>query len=257
MQYAIVSVAAALTSGLTLFSGFGLGTILMPVFALFFPIDVAVAVTAIVHLLNNLFKLILLGKYANKGVVLKFGIPGILAAALGAWVLVWFSNLEPLASYRIGETDCYITPVKIFISILMMIFASLEISPKLEDISFGNELLPLGGFLSGFFGGISGHQGALRSAFLLKCNLTKESFIATGVVIACIVDVSRITVYTSRFVLEFTEENVLLLLVAIVSAFLGVLIANRFVKKVTMRIVRVLVSVLLFGIAIGLGSGAI
>jgi hypothetical protein len=34
-------------SGLTLFPGFGLGTLLMPAFALFFPIEVAVAATAI------------------------------------------------------------------------------------------------------------------------------------------------------------------------------------------------------------------
>jgi len=36
-------------SGLTLFSGFGLGTLLMPTFVLFFPIEVAVAATAIVY----------------------------------------------------------------------------------------------------------------------------------------------------------------------------------------------------------------
>lgn len=37
----IICLAAFLTSILTFFSGFGLGTILMPVFALFFPVDVA------------------------------------------------------------------------------------------------------------------------------------------------------------------------------------------------------------------------
>jgi len=39
---------------------------LLPVFALFFSIDLAIAMTAIVHLLNNFFKLTLLGKYADK-----------------------------------------------------------------------------------------------------------------------------------------------------------------------------------------------
>jgi hypothetical protein len=37
MELVLIGLAALLTSGLTLFSGFGLGTILMPVFALFFP----------------------------------------------------------------------------------------------------------------------------------------------------------------------------------------------------------------------------
>lgn len=54
MEYIIVCIVALLGSGLTLFSGFGLGTILVPVFALFFPIDLAIALTAIVHFLNNL-----------------------------------------------------------------------------------------------------------------------------------------------------------------------------------------------------------
>lgn len=39
----MIGVAALLTSDLTLFSGFGLGTIPMPVFALFFPVPLAIA----------------------------------------------------------------------------------------------------------------------------------------------------------------------------------------------------------------------
>ncbi len=57
MEFVVIPVVALLASLLTFFSGFGLGTILLPVFALFFPVDIAVALTAIVHLLNNLFEL--------------------------------------------------------------------------------------------------------------------------------------------------------------------------------------------------------
>ncbi|MEK9138207.1 MAG: sulfite exporter TauE/SafE family protein, partial [Bacteroidota bacterium] len=59
MEYLIVCTIALLASGLTLFSGFGLGTLLLPAFILFFPPDVAVGMTAIVHFLNNIFKLVL------------------------------------------------------------------------------------------------------------------------------------------------------------------------------------------------------
>lgn len=55
MELVLIGVAAFLTSGLTLFSGFGLGTILMPVFALFFPVPLAIAATAVVHFANNIF----------------------------------------------------------------------------------------------------------------------------------------------------------------------------------------------------------
>ena len=68
---------------MTLFSGFGLGTLLLPVMVLFFPVDLAIALTAVVHALNNLFKCWLLGRHADGAVVLKFGLPAILAALLG------------------------------------------------------------------------------------------------------------------------------------------------------------------------------
>ena len=84
LPYLLPSLAAFLAAGLTFFSGFGLGTLLLPVFALFFPLEVAIGLTAVVHLANNLFKLALLGKYANLGVVLRFGIPALLAALLEA-----------------------------------------------------------------------------------------------------------------------------------------------------------------------------
>lgn len=48
MEYVLVAVAALSISTLTLYSGFGLGTLLMPVFALFFPVEVAVVATAVV-----------------------------------------------------------------------------------------------------------------------------------------------------------------------------------------------------------------
>ena len=49
MELILIGLAALFTSALTLFSGFGLGTILMPVFALFFPLPLAIAATAVVR----------------------------------------------------------------------------------------------------------------------------------------------------------------------------------------------------------------
>jgi hypothetical protein len=45
--------------------------------------------------------------------------------------------------------------------------------------------------------------------------------------------------------------------VAFIVAFLGVFLANRYLRKVTMRGVQIIVSVMLFGIALGLRSGLI
>ncbi len=257
MEYLLVPLAALFTSGLTLFTGFGLGTLLMPVFALFFPLDLAVAMTAVVHLLNNLFKLAMLGRRADAGVVWRFGVPAILAALLGAGLLVWLSDLQPLATYRWGGRTFEVTPVKLTMAWLMVGFAVIEALPRFEKLSFDRRYLPLGGVLSGFFGGLSGHQGALRSAFLVRSGLTREAFIATNVVIACLVDFTRLSIYAAHFTTAGIGENVGLLGLATLAAFLGAFLGNRLVEKITLRTVQLLVSLLLFLIAVGLGAGLV
>lgn len=62
MAFVVIPIVALLASLLTFFSGFGLGTILLPAFAIFFPVNIAVALTAIVHLLNTIFKFGLVGR---------------------------------------------------------------------------------------------------------------------------------------------------------------------------------------------------
>ena len=257
MEYVIICSAAFATSTLTLFSGFGLGTLLMPAFAIFFPVDIAITLTAIVHFLNNLFKFSLLGKYADRNVVLKFGIPAIVAAFLGAWVLIAVSDIPPLISYKFFGHNATVMPVKLAVALLMIFFALFETIPSFQNVSIDKKYLPLGGLLSGFFGGLSGNQGAFRSAFLVKCGLSKESFIGTGVIIVCLVDFSRLFVYSVHFASVGIQNNISLLLAATLSAFLGAWLGNRLVKKVTMRVVQIIVSILLFVIAIGLGSGVI
>ena len=75
MELVLIGVAPLLTSGLTMLSGFGLGTILMPVFALFFPLPLAIAATAVVHFANNLLKFGLIARQADWPVVAKFSMP--------------------------------------------------------------------------------------------------------------------------------------------------------------------------------------
>src|SRR5262245_60517510 len=116
MSLIIIAVAAFGASCLTFFSGFGLGTILMPVFALFFPLESAIALTAIVHFLNNALKLALLWKQANWGIVLRFGLPAFLAAVIGAEFLEMLQSMPPIIEYHSGEKVMTITFVKLVIA---------------------------------------------------------------------------------------------------------------------------------------------
>lgn len=256
-EYIIICLVALFGSGLTLFSGFGLGTILVPVFALFFPIDVAITLTAIVHFLNNIFKLALLGKNADRKVIIKFGIPSIIAAFIGAYLLIYVTKLQPLFIYTLYDKTFYIIPVKLTIGVLLFVFALFDIVPKLNKLQFDTKYLPLGGLLSGFFGGLSGNQGALRTAFLIRTNLTKEAFIATGVVIACLVDISRLTVYSNQIIRFGDQLNYSLIISATLSAFIGAYFGNKLLKKVTIKTIQYLVATMLIVFAILLGLGII
>ncbi len=109
--------------------------------------------------------------------------------------------------------------------------------------------------MSGFFGGLSGMQGALRSAFLVRAALSKEAFIATGVVVACLIDVSRLGVYTQTFLHERAQIDYWVLIAAVLSAFAGAALGNRYLRTITMKGIQRIVAGMLFGIAFGLISG--
>ena len=123
MDYLLICVTAVLVSGVTLFSGFGLGTVLMPVFALFFPVPVAIAATAVVHLANNLFKAVLIGRRTDWAVVLRFGIPAAIAAIAGASLLTAFAGLPAMATYSLNGQSHEVTIVKAVIGLLIVVFA--------------------------------------------------------------------------------------------------------------------------------------
>ena len=257
MELAIICLAAFIASGLTLFSGFGLGTLLMPVVAVFFPLEVAVAMTAVVHLANNLFKLLLLGRGADARVLLRFGIPAVLFAWIGAALLVDLSLGDAAIEYSLLGHALSTSVLNLILGSLVLLFIVLELLPAMGRLSFDSKYLPLGGVLSGFFGGLSGHQGAFRSMFLIKANLSKEAFIATGVLIAVLVDMTRLLVYGIDLFSERQEIDWVVVAVASLSAFIGALLGRRLLKKITLRSVQLLVSAMLALIAIGLIFGLI
>jgi uncharacterized protein len=253
----VVCIVALLASGLTFFSGFGLGTLLLPAFALFMPLQQAVAATAVVHLLNGLFKLALLREHIDRSVLIRFGLPALLAALLGAWVLSALGALPALHAYTAFGHRFEVFPLKLIIGVLLLAFALIELVPKLRDLEFDPRWLPLGGALSGFFGGLSGMQGALRSAFLARSGLDKQAFVATGAAIACVIDVSRLAVYATTLLAVFGTLDHGLLAGAVLAAFAGAWLGNRLLHKTTLRGLQRIVAAMLFVFALGLVVGAL
>ena len=257
MEILIIAIAAVGASLLTFFSGFGLGTILLPVFVLFFPVDLAIGMTAVVHFLNNIFKTGLIGRHAVRDVVIKFGLPALFTAFIGAWLLTYFADFPIRIAYKLFDYPVSTSLVNVVIGILLLFFAIYELLPVRRKQKPTTPTLVWGGMLSGFFGGLSGHQGALRSAFLIRMGLSKEAFIATGIIISLFVDVSRLSVYWTHMPISDIGENITVLGVAIISAFVGAVLGRRLLLKVTMRALQYVVAAGISVIAILLIFGVL
>ena len=258
----ILTLVAFGVSILTFFAGFGLGTLLMPAFAVFLPVEVAVAATAIVHGANNVFKVALLARHAHRGVIVAFGLPAIGAAILGAWLLSQLAGEQPLAAWTILGRTAVITPVKLVLGLLIVVFGLLELVPALRTLRAPPGWLPLGGLLAGFFGGLSGHQGALRAAFLSRLGLSPTEFVATQSVLGLLVDASRLLVYTVTFLTGAGEAGGSdipwpLVVVATAGALAGALVGRRLLPKVTLPRLQLFIGVLLLAVGTGLAAGVI
>ena len=257
METLILSIVAFAVAILTFFSGFGLGTILTPIFMIFFPVELAIGLTGVVHFFNNIFKLFLVGKHADKNVLINFGIPAVVAAIFGSWLLFKIPDQNPLFTYQLFEREFEIYLVKLIISVLLIIFASIELIPFFKKLEFGKNKLPIGGILSGFFGGLSGNQGALRSAFLIKAGLSKEAFIATAVVVSTFVDFTRLTIYAANFSKAGLSENIVSVTTVTISGIIGAYFGNKLLKKLTLNFLQTIVAILLILVSLALGGGII
>ena len=257
MVYLVICAVAFAASALTFFSGFGLGTLLLPAFAVFFAVETAVALTAVVHFLNGVFKLVLVWRQVDRAIVWRFGLPAIGGALAGAWALVALADAPALLVYDAFGRTVEVTPVKLVVGALLLVFAFAELSPRTRRLQFDRRYLALGGLTSGFFGGLAGMQGALRSAFLVKAGLTKEAYVATGAAIAFLIDVSRLAVYARLIGERSGDFDVALLAAAVAAALAGAALGNHYLRKVTMDAVRMLVTGMLLLLSLGLISGAL
>lgn len=261
MDFLIIGLVAFAASGLTLYSGFGLGTILLPAFALFFPVPIAVAATGAVHLLNNLFKGGLLRRKAHWPTVLRFGLPAIPFAVLGAWVLSLLGSAATVFEWSAFGKVFTPTAASIVIGFVMIAFAILELQPWFQRLAAPSRLMPLGGAISGFVGGLTGQQGAFRSMFLLKSGLEPARFIPTGVLIAILIDLSRLPIYAITFsettALRLGEREGQLIAVGTLCAVAGAYLGALYLEKATIEIVRMIVACLMLLVGSALVFGIV
>ena len=256
ISFFLLPLASFFISLLAFFSGFGLTTLLLPFFLIFLPLPIAVSATALIHLTNNLFKALLVWRQCDWKIVWKFGCISWIFSILGAYLLTRLLFFAPLFTYSLGFKEAQITWTGLLIGFILLISVLLEFLQKKPLGSMVAKHLAVGGALSGFFGGLSGNQGVIRSAFLIQLNLMPESFIATGVFCSLIVDISRTIVYGLNFFPEFyTIAFNGWLIGSLLAAFLGSLCGLYLLPKMTIQGMKQLVSVLVILFALLIMAG--
>ncbi len=102
----------------------------------------------------------------------------------------------------------------------------------------------LGGAVSGFFGGLVGNQGGIRTAAMLGFAVDKRQFVAMTTAVALLVDAARVPVFLvlqSRAILALLPT----IAIATVGVVIGTLYGERLLGRVPERRFRLVVAALL------------
>ena len=211
----VFSLAATFfAAALTVPAGFGLATMITPVVFLWLEPHEAVAVVGIVHGSHNAWKLKVLRQSVDYEAVKRYGWAMVVGALIGA------------ALNTAVEAD----PLLLIVGIALVMLPLLSISEKWTNYRLPETEDRIGGFGSGFFGGLTGHQGALRAMFLQKRLPDKSEYAATAAVLALVVDVTRVPVYVALEGWQILDAG-WLILGLVLAAVLGVQLGKRWLKK--------------------------
>lgn len=179
-MFEILIFVVALISGATAaVVGFGIGSMLTPLLATSVGMSTAVAAVTIPHAIATAVRCWRLRKSIDRDVLLRFG---LLSAAGGLVGALAYSRLGSAALTRV-------------LGGLLLLTAAAQLTGLAERWHPRGLLVGVLGFTSGFFGGIAGNQGGLRSAALTSFRLSAAALVATGTAAGLMVDAARTPVY--------------------------------------------------------------
>jgi uncharacterized protein len=201
---------------------------MMPILLMFFPFAPTLLLVSIIHWFGNIWKITLFREGVRWRLILFFGVPGVLFTFLGARLV--FSISEILLSQILGG---------FIITYVVFLFFNPTFTFKQSVLT-----ATVGGALSGFFAGIFGVGGAVRSVFISAFNLPKTVYIATAGVIGLVVDSARLTTYIFG---GTTLQNNLLwgMFLFIPVSFIGAHFAKRIVSRIPQKQFRLVITVFL------------
>jgi uncharacterized membrane protein YfcA len=228
ISLAAAAAVAIVAGAVAAIAGFGIGSLLTPVIALSLGTAAAIPVVAVPHAAATALRWLRLRGVVHWPMALRFGLASAAGGLAGALLHARLSN--PALTAVLGG--------------LLVLAGTAELRRRPLPLPQSGRWSVVGGLASGFFGGLVGNQGGIRSAALLGANLTPQQFVATATTAALLVDAVRLPVYvyTSGSALS---AAVPILTVTIAGVLIGTLWGERLLRRIPERLFRLVVGVLL------------
>jgi uncharacterized membrane protein YfcA len=222
--------ASTFAGAIASISGFGIGSLLTPLLAgQTGSTKLAIALVAVPHFFATSLRLWMLRRHIHTGVLVRFGSASAAGGIMGAFFHSFFSS--PVAT--------------LIFALVLLLAGTLGISGLSSRLRFKGAWAWIAGILSGFFGGLVGNQGGIRSAALLGFEIDKKTFVATATAVGVVVDLVRMPVYFWS-----SHEEILsrwpLLLWSTAGVIAGTFLGHRILNLIEEQLFRKLVSLLIF-----------
>lgn len=229
----VAAVGGIVAGAIAAVSGFGIGSVLTPLFGASIGLKLGVVAASVPHVAGTTLRLWMVRGHLRRDLLLTFGLASAVGGLAGA-------ALQSVAT----------SPALTVVFASLLIFAGLgAVTGYASRLRFGRRGAVIGGALSGFLGGLVGNQGGIRSAALLGFDVPREAFIATSTAVALIVDAVRVPVYLVTQG-DALRPHLPLLVVAVVAVTVGTLVGTRVLRGVPERVFRPVVGGLLIVLAL-------
>ena len=229
----VLFVLASLAAGaIAAVAGFGIGSLMTPLLAFVVGMKLAVAIVSIPHLVGTALRFWLLREPVDRRVLLRFGLTSAAGGLLGAYL----------------HSVLHSPPLTIVLAVLLAFAGFSGLTGLADRMRFGPRTAFAAGAASGLLGGLVGNQGGIRAAAMLGLGVRKEAFVATSTAIALMVDAARMPVYAFT-VGDAVVQQWRIVLLGTAAVVVGTVLGRRLLERLSERIFRKAVSVLLLALA--------
>lgn len=228
MFESIVVIAAIIAGAIATVAGFGIGSLLTPIFAVRVGTQLAVAAVSIPHFFATALRFWRLRSHVDRRVLISFGIPSAAGGLSGALLHSYAGNKA----------------LSVVFGVILVFVGISELTGLSRQMRFNGAAAWIAGALSGFLGGLVGNQGGIRSGALLGFDINKSAFVATATAVGLIVDAARMPAY---FAAQLDDLRMIwqLITLATVGVLLGTLAGETVLRRVPEKQFKRLVALLL------------